>query len=215
MESETSPVRAASTLLTYGILAGPLYLIVGLAQAATREGFDMRRHPLSLLSNGALGWLQIANFVLTGALLLAGAAGLKRAVRSGKGATWAPRTLTLYGLGLIGAGLFRADPALGFPPGTPASNNPISWHGMMHFAVGAIGFAGFIAFCLIFARRFRERGRSGWSVASAITGVFFLAAFMGIASGSKGPTSLYFLAAVALGFIWLSLALAEVRAGRV
>jgi hypothetical protein len=52
-------------------------------------------------------------------------------------------TSELYGLGLIGAGFFRADPALGFPPGLPAdAYGTISWHGMMHFVVGAIGFFG-------------------------------------------------------------------------
>ena len=35
--------------------------VVSLTQAATRAGFDLTRHPLSALSNGDLGWLQITN----------------------------------------------------------------------------------------------------------------------------------------------------------
>jgi hypothetical protein len=159
-----------------------------------------------------MGWVQIANLVITGAMLIAGAFGLKGAITTGRGSRWASRMLMLYGVGLIGAGIFRADPALGFPPGTPEANNPISWHGMVHFFVGTIGFIGFIATCIIFARRFGAEGRRGWSIASWATGVFFLGAFIGIASGSKGPTSLWFLAAVTAGFVWLSLALAQVRA---
>jgi hypothetical protein len=41
--------------------------------------------------------------------------------------------------------------------------------------------------------------------------VIFLAAFLGIASGSSGPVSLYFALAVALGFAWLSLALFKLQ----
>jgi hypothetical membrane protein len=60
-------------------------MIVGVMQMVIRPGFDIRRHALSLLSNGHLGWIQIANFVITGALLIAGAVGLKRAFESGRG----------------------------------------------------------------------------------------------------------------------------------
>jgi hypothetical protein len=48
------------TLLALGAAAGPLYVIVGLAQILTREGFDWTRHALSLMSNGAWGWVQVA-----------------------------------------------------------------------------------------------------------------------------------------------------------
>ena len=212
MEDATSEARTTRALLTLGALAGPLYVIVGLTQAAIRPGFDLTRHPLSLLSNGDLGWIQIANFVVTGSLVVAGAIGLKRALPSGRGRIWARRMLALYGVGLIGAGIFIADPALGFPPGTPAENNPISWHGLLHFLGGTIGFIGFIATCLIFARRFNELGQSGWSVFSLITGVLFLAAFLAIASGSRGPVSVYLALAVALGFAWLSAVFLQVKA---
>jgi hypothetical protein len=50
--------RAAAvtrSLLGYGPLAGASYLASGLAQALTRDGFDLRRHDLSLLANGPLG----------------------------------------------------------------------------------------------------------------------------------------------------------------
>ncbi|MBP2329325.1 hypothetical protein JOF56_009710 [Kibdelosporangium banguiense] len=56
------------TLLAGLIAAGPLWATVSLAQAVTRAGVDLTRHPLSQLSTGELGWLQIANFVLAGLL---------------------------------------------------------------------------------------------------------------------------------------------------
>jgi hypothetical protein len=56
MSSRTPPATIRSgapiatrtrTLLAAGILAGPLFLAVGLVHAFTREGFDLGRHPLS------------------------------------------------------------------------------------------------------------------------------------------------------------------------
>ena len=209
----TGDGRLTKTLLTCGIVAGPLYIIVGLIQMAIRPGFDITRHSLSLLANGNLGWIQTLNFLVTGLLLIAGAVGLKQALPSGPGSKWASRMLGLYGLGLMGASIFRADPALGFPPGTPLENNPISWHGMLHFIVGTIGFIGFITTCFIFARRFRSLQQPGWAWYSLITGILFLASFVGIASGSKGPFSAIFAIAVVLGFTWISVLLFTLRTG--
>ena len=43
----------------------------------------------------------------------------KGVLHSGRGATWGPLLLGVYGLGLIAAGVFATDPALGYPPGAP------------------------------------------------------------------------------------------------
>jgi hypothetical membrane protein len=69
------PGRATSTGLIASALAGPLYVVIGLAQALTREGFDPTRHALSPLSNGAFGWIQTASFVIAGRLVIGGAWG--------------------------------------------------------------------------------------------------------------------------------------------
>ena len=111
--------RVTKSLLGYGVIAGPFYLAVAVAQMLTREGFDLTRHQWSLLANGGPGWIQIANFVLTGSMVIAFAVGLRRALAAGVGAKWAPRLVGVYGASLIAAGVFRADPALGFPAGTP------------------------------------------------------------------------------------------------
>jgi hypothetical protein len=198
--------------LACGVVAGPLYVVVSLAQAKTRDGFDLARHPWSFLSNGDLGWLQISNFVLVGVLTIAFAVGLRR-VWSRPG--WAPRLIAVYGASLILAGVFRADPAQGFPVGTPPGPGTVSWHGNLHFVVGGIGFACLIAACFVLARRFAAGGRRGWAWYSRITGVLFFAGFVGIASGGGSPaTNLAFVAAVVLGWSWVSaVAVAGVPAG--
>jgi hypothetical protein len=211
--TSTDYAKVTKSLLTCGMIAGPLYVLVGLIQMAIRPGFDITRHSLSLLANGDLGWIQTLNFLVTGILLVVGAVGVRRALQSGPGSRWAPRMLGLYGLGLIGASIFSADPALGFPPGTPLENNPITWHGMLHFIVGTIGFIGFITACFIFARRLMSLQKPGWAWYSLITGILFLASFVGIASGSKGPFSIVFAIAVVLGFTWISALLSRLKAG--
>ncbi len=67
----TKAEQITRSLLGYGVVAGPLYVGVSLVQALTREGFDLSRHQWSLLANGSAGWIQILNFGLTGAALVA------------------------------------------------------------------------------------------------------------------------------------------------
>src|SRR5688572_6272547 len=127
--------KITKSLLTAGIIAGPLYIVLGLAQAFTRPGFDITRHALSLLSNSDLGWIQITNFILSGLLVIAGAFGIRRTI-DGKGKTWGTLLIGIYGLSLIAAGIFKADPAMGFPIGTPEGSTTMSTDGMLHFMTG-------------------------------------------------------------------------------
>jgi hypothetical protein len=85
---------------------------------------------------------------------------------------------------LIGAGFFTADPAFGFPPGTPADAHTISWHGLLHFIAAAIGFLALIAASVVMARRFASQGHQGWAAYSLVAGMLFFAAFIGVAMGS-------------------------------
>jgi len=210
-DRNTSVTRA---LIGYGVVAGPFYVLVSLTQALTRDGFDLTRHPWSLLSNGDLGWIHIANFVLTGLMTIAFAVGLRRApgpAGPAGGSRWAPRLIAAYGASLVGAGLFRADPAAGFPPGTPDGPTEVSWHGMLHFGSGAIGFTCLIAACLVLGRRFAADRRPGWAAFSRITGVLFAAGFVGVAAGGGSTwTILGFTAAVILAWTWISALAAHV-----
>src|SRR5690349_14352106 len=109
--------KLTNALLVCGMIAGPFYIVVGVIQALTRPGFDILRQDLSLLANGDLGWIQITNLVLSGLLVIAFAFGMRRVLHGSRGGTWGPLLVGVYGLGLIGAGFFTADPAFGFPPG--------------------------------------------------------------------------------------------------
>ena len=200
-----SITKLTRALLICGLVAGPFYIVVGLIQALTRPGFDLMRHDLSLLANGDLGWIQITNLVLTGLLVGAFAVGMWQALSAGPGRTWGPILLGVYGLGLIGAGFFIADPAFGFPPGTPADAHTISWHGLLHIITAGIGFLALIAACFVLARRFAFRRQRGWAAYSLATGVIFFAAFVGVATGSGQPWSVIgFWIGVVVAWAWIS-----------
>jgi hypothetical membrane protein len=189
--------RVTAALLVGGIAAGPIYVAVGLVQMLVRDGFDIRRHPLSLMSNGDLGWIQVANFLLTGALTVVAAVGMRRALSPGRGAMWGPLLVGVYGAGVFLAGLFRADPVDGFPPGTPLGPpEQVSWHGLVHFLVAGIAFLALAAGTFVLARRFAANRQRGWVAYSVATGVVFLAAFLGVAAGSAVINVVFALAIV-------------------
>jgi hypothetical protein len=195
------------SLLGYLALAGPFYVVASLAQALTRHGFNLTRDEWSLLADGHLGWIQQANLILTGVMIIAGAVGVRRAIgRSGDAGTWSPRLLAGYGLGLIGAGIFRADAADGFPPGTPDGRAAhVSGHGMLHLVFGSLGFACLIAACFVIARSYHRREDRRSAVASAAVGVVFTAGFAGIATGTASEAiNLAFTAAVVISSAWLT-----------
>src|SRR5688572_11379116 len=196
-------------LLTGGVLAGPIYIIVGIAQILTREGFDITRHPLSFMSLGELGWIQITNFIVTGLLVIAGAIGLRRLAQADKRLRRGALLLGIYGLGVLGGGLFVPDPALGFPPGTPDTYpETISWHGLLHFIFGQIGFLALIAASFVYARYFAANGLRGWAMFSVLTGALFLFAIVSTVATAGGDGSIWALlvlyVAVILAWIWLS-----------
>ncbi|GAA2821829.1 DUF998 domain-containing protein [Nonomuraea rubra] len=193
-------------LLGFGVLAGPMYVTVALAQAFTREGFDLLRHPWSFLANGDLGWIQTLNFVLTALATIAAAAGMRRALAPGRGAQWAPVLIGAFGAGMIGAALFPADPAMGFPAGTPEGPGAITLSGTLHMAVGGVGFLCAVAACYVLASRFARDGRKGWAWYSRVTGTLFLGSFIGIASGGGiAWSNLAFVAGILALWIWMSL----------
>ncbi len=193
--------RVTRSLLGYGVLAGPVYVVIALAQALIRPGFDLTRDDVSLLANGSLGWIQVANFLVTGAMVIAFAVGLGRALDAGRTARWAARLLGAYGAGLAGAGIFVADPMHGFPPGAPTGMPAaLSPHGLLHIVFAGIGFLCFVGACLLLARYFASEHRRSWATASTVTGIVFLAGFAAVASGSSSR-------AVVLAF-WAALLLA-------
>jgi hypothetical protein len=174
MQTETKATGSTPALLACGAVAGPLYVVIALLQVLTRDGFDLGRHPLSLLSLGELGWIQIANFVVTGALLVACAVGLRHVLHRGRGGTWGPWLVGAFGAGLILAGVLVTDAGAGFPSGAPAGAPKLSWHGALHEVGYLVALVSWTAACLVFRGRFAALGQRGWARACVATVAAFL-----------------------------------------
>jgi hypothetical protein len=189
-------------LLVCGAVAGPLFVAVVVAQALTRTGFDLTRDAASLLDDGPWGWIQSANFIVTGLLLIAAAAGLRRATRAGPGHRWIPRLLIVAGAGLAGGGLFHPDPSGGFPPGTPPSASAVAtWHGVAHMVCGSAAFVALIAVCFVIARRLAADGQRRAAACSRIAGVLCAA---GVVTAGAPHGSLTLFTGVSLALLWVA-----------
>lgn len=190
-------------LLRRGMVVGPFYLAVGLAQGLTRDGFDLGRHALSVLANGPGGWVQTANFVLSGLMVVAAAVGLERTLRPHSRASgW---LLGCFGVSMLVAAVFPADPVDGFPPGTPEGfPTSISTAGTIHVVAGALGFLALAVSCLTVASAMSLRGDRRLALGSLLAGVSVLAGFFAPALvPAAGPvTGIWF--SVVVGWGWLA-----------
>jgi hypothetical protein len=215
IQARTSPqLRVA---LIAGAVAGPLYVGVGTLEAVLRRGYDIRIHSLSLLANGPGGWIHSALLVVSGLLTLMGALGLASAQQhTGRRSYSMIIGLAVYGLGIATAGLLRADPAEGFPIGTPPGPPVmVTASGIGHLVAGGLGFLGFMVACLACARRSAKAGDRAWAACSAVVGVYYLVAFAGIASGAGNAViNIAFTVAVVLGWVWLTVLFIRALRGR-
>ena len=194
--------RAAITwsLLRWGVLAGPFYLMVGLIQALFRDGFDLGRHPLSVLVNGPGGWVQTANFVLAGLMVLAAAAGFARVLGPRRAVAW---FLGGYGLAMILAAIFPADPVDGFPPGTPTGfPTSISTTGLVHFIAGALAFTCLGLGCFAAAWTMTRRRVPALALLSLLSGLVVVFGFFGGIALPIGILGIW--VAVVVGWTWLA-----------
>ena len=191
MERETFPTRA---LLACGAVAGPLYVSVTMIEALTRDGFDLRRHRFSWLTTGELGWIHQGAMVGVGLLSVLLAIGLRRSLRRGRSAVWAPRLLALFGIAYVVGGLTRADPVVGFPPGTTADMVRTTWHGVVQNASRSASTLSLLAASFAIAAWFAGQGRRAWAwlYATGIPAVFGALTAVGLAVGGN-PVALAFL----------------------
>jgi len=207
-DSATFDRGAAITrsLLGWGVVAGPFYVVIGLALAVTRPGFDLTRHALSLLTLGEYGWMQRANLVISALMTIAAAYGVLRTIRSGRGL--AIGTLTgAYGLCLILSAIFVPDPVAGFPPGQAGGTATAG--GILHLLFGAVGFVCLAVAALAYARWASSRGATGQVRLGLWCGIVVLVGFLGGAVLAQSPVGVALLwLAVLAGWLWLALACA-------
>lgn len=200
-----------------GIVAGPLFLAVALVAGFIREDYDPARHPVSSLSIGPGGWVQIANFIVAGLLTLVFAVRLRTGLKASGRRTFAgPLLIGVWAVGLLGAGVFVGDPISGYPAGTPATGIH-TWHGQLHdVPFSAAGFLAMIAACLVFAYRFATWRQFGWAAYSGLSGLLVAVGIVlssaGFAQGDLVDIAgLLQRATVAVGLAWLTALAVHVR----
>jgi uncharacterized membrane protein YwzB len=194
---------ATDQLLAAGLAAGPVLGLTWLAQGLVRDGYDFTRHPMSLLALGDGGWVQIANFCVTGGLMLACSTGLRRVLPGGPGARRIPRLVAAIGAGLIAAGLFTADPGAGFPAGAPEGAPELTAHGIVHEVSHLVVVAAWIALCFVLRTRFARQGDRSWARAcvAVVPIAIGLVAFPHLHSF---PVRIVVASVVQLGFVGLA-----------
>ena len=192
--------RSTRLLLVGGVVAAPLFVALWAVQAWTREGFRPTFHPLSLLSLGDGGWVQIVNFVLTGLLLVGAGVGLRRSSPGRAGAPWTALLVALMGAGLVIAGVFVTDAGAGFPAGAPDGAPQLSWHGAVHEVGFVLTQLAFVVLAVLVAVRSARSRRRGWMIASILA----LVAAIGVAAAGPAETMairLVVSSAIELGFV--------------
>jgi Protein of unknown function (DUF998) len=192
-------------------MGGPVFTATFLAEGAVRDGYRPLRHPVSLLALGPRGWVQTANFAVTGVLCLAGAAGLQRTGDRLAGSRAGPVMVAAAGAGLIGAAVFGTDPVSGYPPGTPDMPAKFSGAGTAHHLAAIPVFFGLPAAAASYGWRSWRAGQApGFVVHCAATAVTMpvtmalAGAGFGQSSRLRGYGGLFQRASIITGFAWLT-----------
>ncbi|MEV7225573.1 MULTISPECIES: DUF998 domain-containing protein [Polymorphospora] len=197
-------------LLVAGIAGPVLFVVVSTVDGATRTGYDPAYHPISALSLGDRGWLQITNFIVSGLLVTAFAVGLRRHWRPGPGARWGPALVGTFGIGLVLSGVFVMDPMRGYPPGAVTGDPAtFSWHHTLHDLFGMVVFLSLPLACFVAARRFAarpgRRGRAGYSVLSGVAGLVLMGFFGTAWETDDALTGVVQRVMIVVDWLWLVL----------
>lgn len=201
-------------LLLCGVIAGPFFIVVFLIEGSLRSGYQPMRQPVSSLAIGPRGWVQKANFLITGVLMLACAFGLSSALVPYGGSFWAPILVGIFALGLIGAGMFTTDIT-----GLPREKGFVikrTKSGILHDLSSLPVFVAlFFAECFVFAHLFAVAGEYGWEIYSIISGTLFIIGFVLAGVGFSGLTKLSPIGGllqrltIGIGWVWLALVVAH------
>jgi hypothetical membrane protein len=197
------------------LLVGPLFTAAYLVEGAFKgHGYSQLRHPISSLALGPQGWQQIANFVICGMLVVLFSIGLRRNLRPGSGGLAVPLLVAVWGVGLIGAGIFVTDPVGGYP----TAATPVTWQGRLHDLAFSLPAFAALALAMLTASVAFARRRSGWfALYSALSGVAFAVLFvlatMGFADLEpwNSGAGLWQRLCVSVGWLWLVLLAANRR----
>ena len=198
------------TLLACGVIATPLFVLTFLIEGALRPEYLSLRHPVSSLSIGKDGWIQVTNFIISGSLIFLFALGMRRAVRNSEKMLWAPRLIALVGMGLIGAGICTSDPIYGYPMNLPMKLAQFTIQGHLHDFFSIFVFMCQPLTCFKFGRLFASRHKKGWATYCYANGIAMLIIFILAGAAFKQTpvilewAGLFQRLCIILGGIWMT-----------
>lgn len=188
-------------LIAGGALGPLLFILVFLVEGAIRPGYSAWRQMVSELCLGKRGWVQVANFLICGLLLLGFAVGLGQVLPSGPGAMWGPVLLGLFALGLTLSGLFVGEPH------TP--------QGILHGLAGLLVFSSLPLASVVLAWCFASAPAwHGWALYSLVTGIVVVGMFIATSTVSNldqqgvlenAPAGLLQRLTILVGWSWIAL----------
>jgi hypothetical protein len=197
-------------LLICGAMAGPFFTIAWFLEGLARANYDPMRHPISALSIGEFGWMQVTNFFITGILTLALALGLRREQQLGAKSIWVSILIGVVAIGFLGTGFFVTDPMNGYPPGTPVLLVPPTPTGLLHLIFSAF-VLGLPITCFLLSPLFAAQGERSWAIYSRITAIMFIIMYaLAIAGFLQAEAfvnfaGLYQRISVVIGLTWMTL----------
>jgi len=168
--------------LVAGAVAGPLFWTTAMVEGILRPDYQPIRHPISSLSFGPRGGVQVANFLLAGTLYAGFAMALSRTTEEVSRSRAIPIMVGGAASGLVLSGLLTADPVSGYPPGTPDKAVP-TVVGTLHNLAGVPLMVGMSGAALVEARRSARRRQRIWAAYSAASGLLTPSVFLLAAAG--------------------------------
>jgi hypothetical membrane protein len=173
-------------LLVCGVVGALLFIAVLLVNDAVKPGYEPVRDFVSEAAIGRGGWVQITNFLVSGALITVFSLGLRQTV-----SRWTAWLVRAFGICLMAAGAFVSDPV-------PSDHQ--TWHGVAHNLVSVVVFGAVTAACFTAAR---WRPSRWWRFYCLITGVAVPVLFV-LAAGVSGTTGVFQRLSIIVGWVWLA-----------
>jgi hypothetical protein len=150
------------------------------------------------LANGPVGFLQVANFALTGLLVLLWARGVAETLRPG-----ISRHVAKFGMAVMGVALTTSAFPTDFFAATTADQTPVSWHGWIHnISFYVLMLVGLMPATIAFAVNARRNPVwRRWALPTLLVPCMLVASIFGLL---PDPYGFYGLIVVWLGWIGLT-----------
>jgi hypothetical membrane protein len=179
-----------------GIIGSILFIAVFTIEGLMRQNYDAFRMYISELALGPRGWIQIANFIIFGILLLVFTLSLANKFKGKRESKIGQALIAIIGINFILAGVFVIDPSA-----------EKSLNGIIHNVSSALIFFLASISCFIFFHLFREdpkwKNLSWWTLTTGIA-ILVLIVLMEMdgTSLSEWPGAIQRIAAIT-GLFWI------------